>query len=416
MPPQQREIPFTKSDESQQDQRIEAPILAATRHHVKANGSIVGRDVYQTIMPLYQTFASAIPTELSLSSPALASIDGRLPITHSRIHDFVVNEYGPALHALGFGRGHRIALILPNGPELALAIIATAHWASCVPLSANGASSELEADLRRCGADLVIGPYSGDVAAERIRPDERFHVLDDKQDWKYFASVEESAKKLNIPFVGLVPSPYEAGVFRLVPRKATSPLRFDDQSITVQPLRQGQVDKECNHSTDEVLVLFTSGTTGDKKSVNHQLGDMLTAATTIALSWNLTPSDVNCNLMPLFHVGGIVRQVFSPLISGGSVICCPSFDPSIFWSLLSKEAFTWYYAAPTMHQLILQTHESDVCPAPRLRMVANAAGGLLPSLATQLRDTFAANILPSYGMTEVCNGEDYACCYSCKHL
>jgi len=103
----------------------------------------------------------------------------------------------------------------------------------------------------------------------------------------------------------------------------------------------------------------------------------------------------------MFTVGGIVRQVFSPLISGGCVICCPSFDPSIFWALMAKDAFTWYYAAPTMHQLILQSHEPDYCPHPRLRMIANAAGGLLPSLALQLRNRFAnANVLPSYGMTE----------------
>jgi hypothetical protein len=35
-----------------------------------------------------------------------------------------------------------------------------------------------------------------------------------------------------------------------------------------------------------------------------------------------------------------------------------------------------------------------------LRMIANAAGGLLPSLAQKLRATFGANVLPSYGMTE----------------
>merc|ERR1719502_410895 len=35
-----------------------------------------------------------------------------------------------------------------------------------------------------------------------------------------------------------------------------------------------------------------------------------------------------------------------------------------------------------------------------LRMIANAAGGLLPSLAEQLKECFGAVILPSYGMTE----------------
>ena len=127
------------------------------------------------------------------------------------------------------------------------------------------------------------------------------------------------------------------------------------------------------------------------------MGDMLIAATTIALSWDLTPTDMNCNLMPLFHVGGIVRQVFSPLFSGGGVICCPSFDPFIFWALLEKEIFTWYYAAPTMHQLILQTGRTNGFihkkrKQLKLRMIANAAGGLLPSLAEEMMDAFDANV------------------------
>lgn len=174
-----------------------------------------------------------------------------------------------------------------------------------------------------------------------------------------------------------------------------------------------------NSAEDEVLVLFTSGTTGNKKLVPHCMSEIMTAAATIALSWDLTPSDVNINLMPLFHVGGIVRQVFSPIFSGGCVICCPSFDPSIFWSLLTTvkttplpltatvPAFTWYYAAPTMHQLILQQGRDDghvcektgACPY-KLRMIANAAGGLLPSLAQEMMRAFDANVLPSYGMTE----------------
>jgi len=110
----------------------------------------------------------------------------------------------------------------------------------------------------------------------------------------------------------------------------------------------------------------------------------------------------------LFHVGGIVRQVYAPLVSGGSVICCPSFDADIFWALLQREAFNWYYAAPTMHSIILQTGKALLATSPidertnklqsfKLKMIANAAGGLLPSLAEELRDTFHAAILPRYG-------------------
>ena len=55
-----------------------------------------------------------------------------------------------------------------------------------------------------------------------------------------------------------------------------------------------------------------------------------------------------------------------------------------------------------MHHAILGSKPETVEPSrdTRIRMIANAAGGLLPSLAQQLKDTFDAVILPSYGMTE----------------
>ena len=55
-----------------------------------------------------------------------------------------------------------------------------------------------------------------------------------------------------------------------------------------------------------------------------------------------------------------------------------------------------------MHHAILGSKPDTVTPSrdTRIRMIANAAGGLLPSLAQQLKDTFGAVVLPSYGMTE----------------
>jgi acyl-CoA synthetase (AMP-forming)/AMP-acid ligase II len=332
----------------------EAPILKASRHLLRPNGSIVGREVASAVLPLFPTFCSAIPISLS-PGYALASIDGRDPVSHKRIHDFILYEFGPALHRLGFGKGDRIALILPNGPELALAIVSTLQWASCVPLSANGAHHELESDLLLSGVDLIIGPYSGPVAAttRSATTDDRFNVLPSggkDQDWAVYRSIEETAIKLKIPFVGLVPSPHEAGMFQLVPTRSTLPHSFAlDVKIGHEPLRIAGKSlhtkrAQPNDASDEVLVLFTSGTTGNKKLVPHCLGNMLCAAATIALSWKLIPEDVNCNIMPLFHIGGITRQIMTGIISGSCVICCPSFDTSIFWALLEKKAFTWYYA------------------------------------------------------------------------
>jgi acyl-CoA synthetase (AMP-forming)/AMP-acid ligase II len=108
-------------------------------------------------------------------------------------------------------------------------------------------------------------------------------------------------------------------------------------------------------------------------------------------------------MMPLFHIGGIVRNVFSPILSGGSVICCSGFDPVLFWDVLSSQRATSYYAAPTMHHAILMESERRERPLPvsTIRYIANAAGALLPVLADRLKSTFpGAVILTSYGMTE----------------
>ena len=147
----------------------------------------------------------------------------------------------------------------------------------------------------------------------------------------------------------------------------------------------------------------------------------------IVSAWDLSERDVCLNMMPLFHIGGIVRNVLSPLLSGGSVIPCSAFDPVLFWDLIFQSAVadadnskssagnllcekgptsrsvTWYYAAPSMHHAILIEAANRTTPHPisNIRFIANAAGALLPSLADSLRRTFnQAVILTGYGMTE----------------
>jgi acyl-CoA synthetase (AMP-forming)/AMP-acid ligase II/serine acetyltransferase len=376
-----------------------SPLLSSCQHLLQSNGSIDGNEVADAILPNFPSLSSAIPADYFAGKNGILSIDGRTPLTHYRIREFIMANLGPALHGMGYGRGHRIALVLPNGPELALAILAVSNWASCVPLNAYGATIELQKDLQMSGASMVIG--MADTSA----------------------TIQDMAKALHIPFCGLNPSKTESGIFDLVPMSSNAmhvpksprrnrrmrpdndiccnPKAFDD---VASDFSASFVDNETNFLSnehdDEVIVLFTSGTTGTKKLVPHKLGDMLIASACIALSWNLKPEDVNCNLMPLFHVGGIVRQIFAPILSAGSVICCPAFDPQTFWNLLQESKFTWYYAAPTMHQIILANLPTAGGGNYKLRMIANAAGGLLPSLAEELRAVFGANVLPSYGMTE----------------
>ena len=92
----------------------------------------------------------------------------------------------------------------------------------------------------------------------------------------------------------------------------------------------------------------TSGSTGNKKLVPHLLEDLVVGAICIAAACQLEPSDVCCNQMPLYHIGGIARNVLAPILSGGSVVAMPFFEPSLFWKVATASQATWYYAGPTM--------------------------------------------------------------------
>lgn len=157
-----------------------------------------------------------------------------------------------------------------------------------------------------------------------------------------------------------------------------------------------------NSLSDTALLLHTSGTSGTKKAVPYTLSSLLVGAACIIESWGIEESDVCINMMPLFHVGGIVRNLLAPVLSGGTVACARGFDPALFWEACVDQRVTWYYAGPTMHQLLLdELGESGRPPTGCcITKVFNASGGLSHILATKLRNSFGCFVMPSYGMTE----------------
>lgn len=100
------------------------------------------------------------------------------------------------------------------------------------------------------------------------------------------------------------------------------------------------------------------GTSGKKKIVGYTLETIVIGAVCILKSWKLNSADINLNMMPLFHIGGIARNLFAVLLSGSAVICALGFDASFFWDIVEQQHPTWYYAGPTMHQMLVQEARS----------------------------------------------------------
>ncbi|MFT6736378.1 MAG: acyl-CoA synthetase (AMP-forming)/AMP-acid ligase II/acyl carrier protein [Kangiellaceae bacterium] len=159
---------------------------------------------------------------------------------------------------------------------------------------------------------------------------------------------------------------------------------------------------------DNVLILRTSGSTGEPKIVSFTLARLMSAGAIISHSLKLCNGDVGISMLPLHHVGGIACNLISPLLAAAPMRFYKAFDPRAFFDALAgKNGATWCYLVPTMWDMVVQYAKAQpelqrMKPWPQLRVIRSAGSELPHDLARKLADLFgnAVSILPTYGMTE----------------
>jgi amino acid adenylation domain-containing protein len=162
------------------------------------------------------------------------------------------------------------------------------------------------------------------------------------------------------------------------------------------------ISRELPDAQDVALILHTSGTTSRPKMVPLTHGNLCASAFHIARCLELQPDDCCLNVMPLFHIHGLVAALLAPLASGGSVACTPGFISTEFFDWLRLTRATWYTAVPTMHQAILARSRSDpsLAAASNLHFVRSSSAALPPQVAEGLQQLFGVPVIEAYGMTE----------------
>ncbi len=292
--------------------------------------------------------------------PAILSPD-RDHLTYQALSDLVAGTRA-TLGAAGFGPGARVAVVLPNGPEMATAFLAVAATAACAPLNPGFSRKDVEYYLNDLRADALIVEHgsTGDAVA--------------------------AAAALGVPLFGVRPRE-TAGDFELI----------------VPP---GMAPAVANATTpgpeDTALLLHTSGTTSRPKLVPLSSANLCASARHIAATLALDPGDRCLNIMPLFHIHGLVAALLSSLASGASVVCTDGVYASGFFRWLRDFRPTWYTAVPTMHQAIAARAEANadaIRDAP-LRFIRSSSAALPPTVLASLEDAFHVPVIEAYGMTE----------------
>jgi acyl-CoA synthetase (AMP-forming)/AMP-acid ligase II/aryl carrier-like protein len=168
---------------------------------------------------------------------------------------------------------------------------------------------------------------------------------------------------------------------------------------------EGSLSPGGNHrppaADDVALLLHTSGTTAHPKVVPLTQRNLMASAREIAVTLELTPADRCLNLMPLFHIHGLVGALLSSVAAGATFVTTPALEPAAFGRWLVDSEATWYTAVPTIHQVIVAELRDATLPRPvKLRFVRSSSSPLAPSVATELETLFGVPVLQAYGMTE----------------
>ncbi|WP_372840352.1 acyl--CoA ligase [Phaeovulum sp.] len=271
-------------------------------------------------------------------------------------------EVATDLRRFGIGAGDRVAIVLPNGPEMAAAFVTIAQAATTAPLNPAYQLAEYQFYLEDLGAKALVVPAGQDGAAVA------------------------AATALGLPVLRLhSESDQPAGWFSLSGTDAERP------APTAQPGPESVA-----------LILHTSGTTSRPKIVPLLQSNLVASAHNIGTALNLTAADRCLNVMPLFHIHGLIAALTSSLAAGASVWCAPGFDALKFFGWMKEAQPTWYTAVPTMHQAILSraARNRDVIEAHPLRFLRSSSASLPAQVMRELASTFNAPVIEAYGMTE----------------
>ena len=292
------------------------------------------------------------------SAPAIGA-PGRSWLTHGGLRALAARTVA-ALNAMGVGRHDRVGIVMPNGPEMASVFLAVACGATTAPLNPAYKEDEFDFYLSDLNAKALIVLKGWDTPARAV------------------------AARRGIAIVELLPGEI-AGDFSL------------ESSLAGTPANPG------NATADDVaLVLHTSGTTSRPKIVPLRQINITASAYHIGDSIQLTPDDVCLNIMPLFHIHGLIAAVLSSIAAGAAVSCTPGFNAFKFFAQVEEVRPTWYTAVPTMHQALLSLagRNKSVIANGRLRLVRSSSASLPPQVMAELEEVFHVPVIEAYGMTE----------------
>ncbi|MGY4174137.1 AMP-binding protein [Bradyrhizobium sp. USDA 4529] len=333
------------------DNETPGATMCSESFHARDHGESEAR---LTISQVIGRTASRFPNQPAIVSSAFE------PLTYNGL-ERQLNAIRRRLRLAGFDCNTRIGVLMPNGPEAVLAIVAVACCSVAVPLDPRLSQPEIEQrlDMLNLSALVVLqgsAPEARQAAARRT------------------LAVIEAA-------------PVGQGQLGL--------------EIAVQVAGSPAIDAEPDPRSP-AFILQTSGTTAQPKLIPFSHDNMLAAAERLQAWFSLTSRDRCLSVSPPYYSHGLKVTVFTPLLTGGSIAIPANSAVVALDEWFDVLRPTWYSAGPTLHTTVLDKAQSleNAQPAHTLRFAMSGGAPLARAVQDGLQHALGVPVLEHYGSSE----------------
>ncbi|NIA19038.1 MAG: AMP-binding protein, partial [Xanthomonadaceae bacterium] len=286
----------------------------------------------------------------------------------------IIKEYSDKLanvfDALGLEIGERVAILLPQRPETAIAHIAAYKTgAIAIPLFTLFGTDALRYRLSNSAAKIIITDSANLEKIDAIRQD--------LPQLKYVMVVDSNkSTKANLSFW---------------------------QSIEKAAVHYRPVQTKAE---DPALIIYTSGTTGPPKGALHAHRTLLGHLPGVEFPHNFfpQPGDIFWTPADWAWIGGLIDVLFPSWHHGMPVLAhrARKFDPEKAFHLMAKHRVRNVFMPPTALKLMRQVKEPQKKYDFHLRSIGSGGETLGEELLNWGREVFGLTINEFYGQTE-CN-------------